>query len=155
MMEKPLTITKQRTLALLLAWLALIFGGCRSRSVVLPEPAPPVVSISFERLLGLLPGVQGSDVTLHEGLPDAFWDPDLREKELSHKKTVRLQSYPFYEEPAALQPESGGQITAALSASGSYAAYSGPKTSGEYNPDYCITWKGSGGETRALVSLEC
>ena len=154
---RPIPSLALRVSALLTAggaWLALN-GGCGSRSAVTSESAPPAISASFERLPSLLAEIKGSDVTLHEGLPDNFWEPELRGKELQRTKTIRIRSYPFYEEKLPLKEADSRQLTATLSAPGSFAPYSGAKSSGEYNPDYCRTWKASGGETLAMISLEC
>lgn len=141
------------------AWLffvlALLCGGCGSRSAAPDEPPPPAIATSFERLPELLAGIQPGGVSLYEGLPDAFWEPDLRGQHLQQKKTIRMHGYPFYEERPTLKEADGRQLTATLSAAGSYSAYSGLKGAGEYNPDYCISWKSSSGETQALISLEC
>ena len=139
-------------------WLVLaiaLCAGCGPRSVVPDEPPPPAIATSFERLPELLAGIQGGEVSLYEGLPDAFWEPDLRAKHLKQKKTIRLHGYPFYEERPTLKDADSRQLTATLSAPSSFSGYSGLKSAGEYNPDYCISWKSSGGETQALVSLEC
>lgn len=139
-------------------WLVLAIalgGGCGSRSVVPDESPAPTIATSFERLPELLAGIHAGEVSLYEGLPDAFWEPDLRGQQLKRKKTVRMHGYPFYEERPALKEADGRQLTATLSAPGSFAGYSGLKSAGEYNPDYCLSWKASGGETQVLVSLEC
>jgi hypothetical protein len=122
---------------------------------VIGEPPPPATSSSFERLPAILPGIQGTQVTLHEGLPDAFWDPNLRGKEIRSKKIVQMHGHPLYEDLPALKDGDKSLFTAIMSASPSYLPYSGPKSTGEYNADYCLTWKGASGETQALISLQC
>jgi hypothetical protein len=140
-------------------WLALAVvhcGGCGSRSSLKLEPPPPGISTSFERLPELLAGFQnGGEVSLHEGLPDPFWQPEVRGEELQRKKTVSLHGYPFYEEKRGFQNEDVQKLTMCLTAASSFSTYSGPKAAGEYNPDYCVTWNVNGVETQALVSLEC
>ena len=139
-------------------WLVLAIalgGGCGSRSVAPDEAPPPAIAANFERLPELLAGIQAGETSLHEGLPDAFWEPDLRGQQLKRKKTIRVHGYPFYEERLPSKEADSRQLTSTLSAPSSFTAYSGLKSAGEYNPDYCISWKSSGGETQALVSLEC
>jgi len=155
MTERPLTTTNRLQSC---GWLVLAIalgGGCGSRSVVPDEPPPPAIDTHFERLPELLAGIQAGEVSLYEGLPDSFWEPDLRGHELKRKKTIRLHGYPFYEEKPTLKEADNQQLTATFYAASSFAGYSGLKSAGEYNPDYCISWKSSGGETQALVSLEC
>ncbi|MBC7852173.1 MAG: hypothetical protein IAF94_01960 [Pirellulaceae bacterium] len=140
-------------------WLVLVIAlcaGCGQTAAVKEEPPSPTVTTNFERLPALLAGVQGGGaVSVHEGLPDAFWEPELRGEEMRRKKSTQYHGYPFYEETPTLQENDVGQLTACLSAPSSFSRYSGPKNAGEYNADYCISWKTSSGETQALVSLEC
>ena len=134
----------------------VLCGGCGSRSSLKQEPPPPDISTSFDRLAELLAGIQnGGEVALHEGLPDPFWQPEIRGEELQRKKTFRLHGYPFYEEKRAFQKDDAQKLTLCLSTANSFSTYSGPKAAGEYNPDYCVTWRVSGVETQALISLEC
>jgi len=152
-MEKSLRATNLIALGWLLAAIGLS-GGCGSRTPSVKEEPPPAVSTKFDRLPALLAGMQpGVEITVHEGLPDQFWEPGVREKELAGKKTVRFHGYPFYEE--ARQPESSAarDMTAVLAAPNSYFPFTGLKNSGEYNADYCVTWKSAGQETQALVSF--
>jgi hypothetical protein len=135
---------------------AVLMAGCGQRSVVKDEPLPSAIDVRFDRLPILLAGIrQTDDVSVLEGLPDAFWEPELRGQELRRKKTVRVRGYPFYEETRKLPENDARQLTELLSARNAMSAYSGPKRTGEYNADYCITWKASGTETNALISLEC
>jgi len=153
MMEKSLPTTNS------MPWIVMstvLFGGCGQRSVVKDEPLPPAIDVRFDRLPILLAAIRQSDVvSLLEGLPDAFWEPELRGQDLTRKKTIRMRGYPFYEETRKLPESDARQFTDLLSARNAMSPYSGPKQTGEFNPDYCITWKANGIETNALVSLEC
>src|SRR4051812_11245381 len=100
MMEASLTTTKS------MPWVvmsAVMLGGCGQRSVVKDEPLPSAINVKFDRLPILLADIRkADDVSLVEGLPDAFWEPELRGQELSRKKTIRMRGYPFYEETRKL-----------------------------------------------------
>jgi len=107
MTERPLTTTNRLQSC---GWLVLAIalgGGCGSRSVVPDEPPPPAIDTHFERLPELLAGIQAGEVSLYEGLPDSFWEPDLRGHELKRKKTIRLHGYPFYEKRPTLKEVDG------------------------------------------------
>lgn len=134
---------------------AVVLVGCRQPSEVVDLP-PPEIARDFSRLPEILAGLQNAtDVSLHEGLPDVFWEPQLREEELRRWKTIKVQGYPFYDEPCPLQPADAARLTALFSQANSYRAYGAAENCGGYHPDYCIGWQGTGGPVRALVSLEC
>ena len=81
-----------------------MFAGCTQAPNVDVEYEPPKqISTDFGRLPAVLEGIRKSgEVVLHEGLPSEFWEPQLREQEMSRKKTIRLHGYPFYDERLAL-----------------------------------------------------
>lgn len=155
MMEKSLTTSNPSQLLCLLVLAVALCTGCRETSVVVSAAPPPAIDTRFERLPLVLTGIQNdAEVTLWEGLPDLFWEPDLHGHELKRQKTVQQHGYPFYEESRTIPKNEASQITACFSSPESFSAYGGPKKSGEYNPDYCVSWKTSGRITHALVSLE-
>jgi hypothetical protein len=135
---------------------ALLVGCSRASNGVVEHDPPPKTDTNFERLPLVLAGIQDSaEVSLYEGLPGEFWDPQLREEELRRKKTIRLHGYPFYEEPLAFRGADAGRLSALMSAKKSFNRFRGPKECGGYHPEYCAQWKTGGDETRALISLEC
>jgi hypothetical protein len=92
---------------------------------------------------------------LHEGLPSEFWEPELRERELTQKKTIKLHGYPFYDEPIALNGTDAEHLTALFSAKKSFKRYVENKRCSGYHPEYCIDWKAGEAVTQALICLEC
>ena len=137
---------------------AALLAGCTQaprRPNYRNEP-PKQVSTDFGRLQAVLEGIRESgEVVLYEGLPSEFWEPQLREQELSRKKTIRLHGYPFYDERLALRGADVERFTALFSAKGSFRRYRGAKECGGYHPDYCIEWKAGDAATRILICLEC
>jgi len=136
---------------------AIVFLGCtRPSRVEVEYEAPIQTSTKFERLPSILAGIQKSgDISLYEGLPSEFWEPQLLEQELDQKKTIKLHGYPFYEERLAFRGTDAERFTALLSARRSFMPFRGPKECGGYHPDYCIEWKTGGAATHALICLEC
>ena len=122
-----------------------------------PESEPPKqVSTDFGRLKSALEGLRKpGEVALYAGLPSEFWEPQLRELEVSRKRTVRLHGYLFYDERLELKGEDAERLTALLSTERSFQRHRGAKTCGGYEPDYCIEWKSGDATTRILICLEC
>jgi hypothetical protein len=148
-------ITAMYRLILLVAagWLI----GCSSAAPQYAEPPPPKHPNSkFEKLSLAIKGISGNEVTLLEGLPSQFWEPQLREKELKERATIDVQGHPLYEEPLALSAGDRDKLTAICSASKSYQQYrSNKQNCNEFHVDYCIEWKTAEGTTQLLVCLEC
>jgi hypothetical protein len=143
-------------------WLILaatLFAGCSQAFRVEVEYEQPLkTETSFANLPKVLAGIPKSgDPVLYEGLPGEFWEPELRERELEQKKTVKLHGYLFYEEPIALRGTDAERLTALFSAQKSFKRYDGNKRCSGYYPEYGVEWKAKAGEavTRALICLEC
>jgi hypothetical protein len=136
---------------------ALLAAGCG------PAPKPPSApeqpeptTTDFARLPRILEGIRGARaVALYEGLPSEFWEPQLREQELSRKKTVRLHGFTFYDDRRALSGSDAEQFTALFLARESFRRFRRAKTCGGYHPDYCLEWATGASTTRGLVCLEC
>jgi hypothetical protein len=139
-----------------LMWTATLLAGCTGApNVEVGQEPPRPISTDFGRLPSALEGIRKSgEVVLYEGLPSEFWEPQLREREVGRKKTIRLHGHPFYDERLAVGVADAERITALFSAKGSFRRYRGPKGCGGYDPDYCVEWKTGDGATRALISLE-
>ncbi len=139
---------------LMLALLMLI--GCSPAAPVVVDHSPPApADTNFERLSLALAGIRGTEVSLYEGLPSQFWEPQLREQALLEQKTSTIHGHPFYEELLPIQKSDAQQLTALLSAAASFQKYRSGKTCSGYHPDYCVEWKSGDSKTHALVSLEC
>jgi hypothetical protein len=135
---------------------ALLAGCTQAPDVEVEHHQPAPISTDFERLPSLLGGIRKSgEVVLYEGLPSEFWEPEVLERELNRKKTIRLHGYPFYDGRIALRGADAEQFTALFSAKGSFKRYRGEKACGGYHPDYCVEWKTADAPTRALICLEC
>lgn len=134
----------------------LLIGCSQASKVEVDQEQPAQVSTKFERLSSVLTGIQESGaVSLYEGLPSIFWDPQLREQELNQKKIIKLHGYPFYEELLALKDADTQQLRALLSAKQSFKPYRSRKECGGYDPEYCVQWKKGDSITQVLISLEC
>ena len=136
---------------------ASLFGGCSQASRVEVEYEPPQkTDTNFANLPLVVAGISKSqDVMLREGLPSEFWEPELRERELTQKETIKLHGYPFYDEPLALKGTDAERLTALFSAQKSFKRYNGNKKCSGYHPDYCVEWKAGEAATQALICLEC
>ena len=143
-----------------LRWLllaaTLLVGCTKGARVEVEAEQPPATDTHFENLPRVLAAIpRAGEVLLYEGLPGDFWEPQLRERELKRKKTIKLHGYPFYEELLALEGTDAAQFTALFSAPDSFRPYRGVKPCGDFHPDYCMEWKTGAGATRALICLEC
>ena len=136
---------------------ASLFAGCSQASRVEVEyEQAQKTDANFANLPLVLEGIAKSrDVMLHEGLPSEFWEPELRERELNQKATIKLHGYPFYDEPLALNGTDAEHFTALLSAKKSFKRYAENKRCSGYHPDYCLEWKAGEAATQALICLEC
>jgi hypothetical protein len=136
----------------------MLFLGCEQAAEVGVEEPPPAVSTDFARLPGVLAGVQkSSTVVLYEGLPSAFWEPQLREQLFSQNDTLDVHGYPVFEEPLAPAGGDAEQMTSLLSVSESYQGINKnePKKCGSFTAEYCVEWTTGETVTRALICLEC
>src|SRR5215218_7861391 len=96
---------------------ALIAGCSQPPSVEVVHEQPKPISKDLGRLPSILDGIAKSrEVLLHEGLPSEFWEPELMEREVARKKTIRLHGYPFYDERIVRGQADAGQLTALFSA---------------------------------------
>jgi hypothetical protein len=140
-----------------LVFAVVLLAGCGQEPPVEARYEPPArTDTRFERLPLVLQGIQKTgDVSLYEGLPSEFWEPELRAQERKQKKTIDLHGYPFYEEQLVLQGKDAEQLSILLSAKTSFQRYRGSKPCGGYQPDYCLQWKSNSTVTYVLISLEC
>jgi hypothetical protein len=136
---------------------ATMFAGCSQPAKTEPEFEPPKeVSTDFGRLRSVLEGIRRpGERVLYAGLPSEFWEPQLRELEVSRNRTVRLQGYLFYDARLELTAEDAERVTTLLSSERSFQRRRGAKTCSGYEPDYCIEWKSSDATTRILICLDC
>jgi hypothetical protein len=141
-------------------WLILtasLFVGCSTAPRVEVEyEQPQKTDANFANLTRVLAGIPKSRNTiLHEGLPSEFWEPELRERELNKKETIKLHGCPFYAEPVSLKGTDAERLTALFSSTKSFKNYDGKKSCSGYYPEYCVEWKGDEAVTQALICLEC
>ncbi len=141
-------------------WLILaasLFAGCsQAPRVEVEYEQPQKTDANFANLPLVLAGIPKTrDMILHEGLPSEFWEPELRERELIQKETIKLHGYPFYDEPIALSGTDAEQLTALLSSKKSFKRYNDNKGCSGYYPEYCVEWKAGEAVTQALICLEC
>jgi hypothetical protein len=134
-----------------------LFAGCSQPSPVEVEYEPPQkTDANFANLPLLIEGIAKSrDVLLREGLPSEFWEPELRERELNQKATIKLHGYHFYDEPIAPKGTDGEHLTALFSDKKSFKRYAENKRCSGYHPDYCLEWKSGEVVTQALICFEC
>lgn len=137
--------------------MALICVGCGpAPSASVQEEPPGQIDTDFGRLPQVLSGIRESpEVTLYEGLPGDFWEPELREQELKQKQTVWLHGYPAYDELPTLETADAGTLTELLSTSASFEPLSRGKKCGGFQLDYCVEWRSGEATTQALICLEC
>ena len=115
---------------------------------------PARAGADFDRLPAILAGI-GGETTLHEGLPSAFWEPQLRESEATSKPTDTRHGFRLYEDQPILSPADSRQLRAIFADRQSFQLYDGQKRCSEFHADYCLEWQSPAGATEAFVSLEC
>jgi hypothetical protein len=136
---------------------ASLFAACSPAPRVEVEyELPQKTDANFANLARVLAGIpKAREMILREGLPSEFWEPELRERELSQKETIKLHGCLFYAEPIALRGTDGEQLTALFSSTKSFKNYDGNKSCTGFYPEYCIEWKGDEAVTQVLICLEC
>lgn len=141
---------------LLIVLIALVFVGCKQEvNVVFDAAPPPPIETDFDRLPIILSGIpKTGELSLFEGLPSEFWEPQLMEQELARTKTTMLHGYPLYKEQLTIQGSDGEQLTAVLSAPTSFTKFTDGKKGGGFHADYCLEWKFGEGTTHVVISLE-
>ncbi|MFN0052889.1 MAG: hypothetical protein ACKV0T_11915 [Planctomycetales bacterium] len=143
---------------LLLPIALAIFGiGCsQTAPSATDHPPPPEVETDFARLRGLLSGIQPSaEVTVFEGLPGSFWEPQLREQELRRLPTFQLAGHPVYAEPLTVPTFQTARFTEIFTSPAAYTPYTSGKACGEFQVDYGLQWSSTDGATQVLICLEC
>src|SRR5262245_61259592 len=105
-----------------------------------------LMSRNFATHASFAAAVRKADVVaLYEGLPHQMFEEQLLAEELHTKQTIRLQGYPFYQEPLPLKEADAKQLTELfcnprsfrpIRATGIYV-----KACGGFHPDYCIEWR--------------
>lgn len=141
-------------------WLMLVctlFVGCAQGPIVDVEyEPPPPTDTNFDRLPEVLTGISSAgEILLYEGLPSEFWEPQLRERELAQKETIKLHGYSVYEEPQEFSGADAGRVTKLLSANDSFARYRSGKSCGGFQPEFAIEWKTGEAVTKVLICLDC
>lgn len=136
--------------------LLVVCLGCGSTEEPLVEEPPPAIGTDFSNLAGLLEGIDGSAVvSIYEGLPGDFWEPELRSRELQSKPTIVLHGYAVYAEPQEVEPEHVPLLTKLLAAPGSFGPLSANKSCGGFQAEYGVHWQTQRGECDMLICLEC
>lgn len=142
--------------ARLILWILLVSGCGRATNTSIPFEPPTKTDTNFERLAVILSGIPSSGaITLHEGLPSEFWEPQALERELTEKKITRLHGYPFYEERLDPSAADVDRIKATLTAKDSFKRLRAAKDCSGFHADYGVQWNGGEPHTIALISLEC
>lgn len=106
-------------------------------------PTPPVADIKSSRGL-----------TLYEGLPHQFYEPEAYEQE-KNKPTVQLEGFPFYREPLELTKADRQALKDLIGDPGSLKAYSGEKKCGGFHPDYAVEWTDGKTSRYYLICFGC
>jgi hypothetical protein len=140
-----------------LALVLTLLVGCTQESRIETEHEQEIkTDTNFAHLPLILAGIpKSSDISLYEGLPSEFWEPELLERELSQKKTHKLHGYRFYEELITIEGADAEQLTALLSSKKAFRAYEKTKRCGGFYPEYCVEWKKGQTATQCLICLEC
>jgi hypothetical protein len=142
------------TAAAVLLGLLSAIGGCDSGE-------KPAGSGRAEPLDALLHTVHSasSPATLYEGLPHQTWESDEFNGELSRKRIVRLQGFPFYEEAWVADPRAESTLKAVLTRAGALRAPPPGvvinKSCGGFHPDYAIRWTADGRVFDVLICFGC
>ena len=111
---------------------------------------------NFAHLPLILAGIpKSSDISLYEGLPSEFWEPELLERELKEKKTIKLHGYRFYEELITMDGTDAEHLTALFSSKNAFKAFVKTKRCGGFYPGYCVEWSKAETTTQCLICLEC
>lgn len=140
-----------------LALVLLLGAGCAPAPHPPPNnKEPPQIDTRFERLPRLLPSIQQADaVSIYEGLPSVFSEPELRQQELQAKPVSWIRRYPFYNEPHALEPVDSAPLRALLATAESYRPLEKQKSCPGFHSDFAAVWKTGAAATQVLINLEC
>ena len=108
-----------------LALVLTLFVGCAPESRIETEYEQDIkTDTNFAHLPLILAGIpKSSDISLYEGLPSEFWEPELLERELKEKKTIKLHGYRFYEELITMDGTDAEHLTALFSSKNAFKAF--------------------------------
>ena len=131
------------------ALLCLSLGCEGKRSRELDGEKPEVFETNIEILVAEIQKCEM--VSLYEGLPNDYYEPELLAKELKDKDSVLLHEFPFYDEPITPEEKVSKELIALCGNPKTFRRYKGPKKCGGFHPDWCVEWKN--GEATYLVLL--
>ena len=96
---------------------------------------------------------KADQVTLYEGFPHPLFEAKLLKAELKSKKTIEIDSYPFYQEILQLNQENTDQLKNLIGKIKDVTV--GTKRCGGFHPDYAIIWHVDGKDYATLVCFSC
>lgn len=94
-------------------------------------------------------------LTLYEGLPHQFHEPNALAQEQRDKQTVTLYGYPFYSQPLNVSTEDRDKLRGLLGTETSFFPWQGERKCGGFHPDYCAEWHADGQTYRVLICFGC
>jgi hypothetical protein len=94
-------------------------------------------------------------VVLYEGLPHQLFEKSLLDEELRTKKTIKVEGFPFYEEPLDLKEEHAKELTRLVSDAKSFQPHTEDKKCGGFHPDYLVEWRKGDEVYQCLTCFGC
>jgi hypothetical protein len=94
-------------------------------------------------------------LTMYEGLPGDFGEPELRKAELAKNIHVEIDGHEFYRGGKSLDAQEAAEMTRLFSKEGVAVAYGGAKTCGGFHPDFMAEWTVVNEKYRAHVCFGC
>ena len=98
---------------------------------------------------------RAGEISLFEGLPHEFYEPEVLKTEKQEKPTVELGGYPFYRNPLALKEADTAELRDLIGNADSFRAFSGEKKCGGFHPDYAVQWTYGNGKGVCLLCFGC
>jgi hypothetical protein len=132
---------------------AFTAAACGTQS---PDVNRTKVDTRFEENRSLFAAIRDAgDLTLYEGLPHQFYEPQQLEEEKQQKSTVTLHGFPFYAAPLDVGTEDAAKITGLLADERSFLQWRGEKKCGGFHPDYLAEYRVGESTYRFLICLGC
>ena len=133
----------------LLTCLSIILLACHPAQAELT----PSEQVTFDSILKS--SKAPASLTLYEGLPHQYHEPEIRQREIDTKRVVVIHGESFYEKPIKVGDDDIEPLRQISSLSSGYKSIQGFKMCGGFHADYCLKWISGTSISYVLICFGC